>query len=348
MVKFVAAKVVINSFYPLTYASDSLKNLPMVQNTEILYQAPLQGFTDFTWRKTFNQVYGGISKYYIPYLSFGKGREIKKSQLKEVFPENNQGMQAIPQLLFSDASELMELTALLAGYGYREINLNLGCPYPMATNRGRGAAWLEKPRELREVLGQLFEKNEGVKFSVKMRAGMENSDMNLAIFEVLNDFALEEIIFHPRTASQMYNGKADGQLFARALPVVKHPMVYNGDIFSLEDLKQLKALLPNQHHWMTGRGLLMNPSLALQLNGQAMDEATEKQKRKVFHDHLMQEYAQRLQGSGHLLAKMNQFWVYFSESFENPHKAMKMVKKAGSVIKYNAAVAEIFRSQAFL
>lgn len=344
MVKFVAAKVVINSFYPLTQAGDSLKILPMAQNTEILYQAPLQGFTDFTWRKTFKEVYGGVTKFYIPYLSFGKGREIKKSQIKEVLPENNQGMQAIPQVLFSDALELMELTSILAGYGHREINLNLGCPYPMATNRGRGAAWLEKPQALREVLGQLFEKYPDVKFSVKLRAGMANSENNLSIFEVLNGFVLEEIIFHPRTASQMYTGKADAQLFARALPMVKHPMVYNGDIFSLEDLQQLKALLPAQHHWMTGRGLLMNPSLALQINGQEMDEATNKQKLKAFHDHLMEQYSERLQGSGHLLAKMNQFWVYFSESFENPHKAMKMVKKAGSVIKYNAAVAEIFRS----
>lgn len=316
----------------------------MAQNTEILYQAPLQGFTDFTWRKTFNQIYGGVTQYYIPYLSFGKGREIKKSQLKEVFPENNQGMQAVPQVLFSDASELMEIASILIGYGYREINLNLGCPYPMATNRGRGAAWLEKPQALKEVLGQLFKKNQGVKFSVKMRAGMENSDQNPAIFEVLNGFALEKIIFHPRTASQMYSGKADPLLFARALPMVKHPMVYNGDIFSLDDLQQLKLIMPDQHHWMTGRGLLVNPSLALQLNGQVMDEATEKLKRKAFHDYLMQEYSERLQGGGHLLAKMNQFWIYFSQSFENPHKAMKLVKKAGSVIKYNAAVAEIFKS----
>lgn len=316
----------------------------MAQNTEIIYQAPLQGFTDFIWRKTFNEVYGGVAKYYIPYLSYGKGREIKKSQLKEIFPQNNEGMPAIPQVLFSDVTELFELINILAHNGYREINLNLGCPYPMATNKGRGAAWLEKPEALKEVLGQLFEKFTELKFSVKMRAGMEDSQNNLLIFEVLNLFPLEEIIFHPRTAKQMYTGKADAELFARALPVVKHPMVYNGDIFSESDLQQLKVLLPHQHRWMTGRGLVTDPSLALRLNGQVIEEKMAKQKRRDFHDRLMQEYSERLQGGGHLLAKMNQFWIYFSESFANPHKTMKLVKKAGSVIKYNAAVAEIFRS----
>lgn len=343
MVKFVLAKVVINSFYSLTTHSDSLKIVHMAQNTEIIYQAPLQGFTDFLWRKTFQEVYGGVNKYFIPYLSYGKGREIKKSQLKEIFPQNNEGMPAIPQVLFSDAAELFDLVQILLDNHYREINLNLGCPYPMATNRGRGAAWLEKPEALNEVLGQLFEKFTGVKFSVKLRAGMEDIQNNEAVFEVLNLFPLQEIIFHPRTAKQMYTGKADAQLFVNALSLVKHPMVYNGDIFSEPDLQHLKAMMPNQHHWMTGRGLAMHPSLALRLNGQAMDEKTAKQKKKLFHDRLMHEYSERLQGGGHLLAKMNQFWVYFSESFENPHKTMKLVKKAGSVLKYNAAVAEIFR-----
>jgi tRNA-dihydrouridine synthase len=155
---------------------------------------------------------------------------------------------------------------------------------------------------------------------------------------------LEEIIYHPRTAKQMYNGKADPSLFVQAIPLVKHPLVYNGDLFSVSDLQELKTLLPNQHNWMTGRGLLMNPALALQLNGMEIDEKQRKQKMKEFHDLLFDQYSERLQGSGHLLARMNQFWTYFSESFENPHKAMKLVKKSSNVLKYNAAVVEIFRS----
>lgn len=315
----------------------------MTQNTEIVYQAPLQGFTDYSYRKAFQEVFGGVSKFFIPYLSYGKGKEIKKSQIKEILPENNNALPAIPQVLFSDASELFELVSILIDNGYTEINLNLGCPYPMATNRGRGAAWLEKPEALNETLRQLFEKEIQAKFSVKMRVGMTNNQDAHRIFEVLNQFPLEEIILHPRTADQIYNGKADPLLFAEAVSQVKHRLVYNGDIFSISDFQKLKALLPDQHCWMTGRGLLMNPLLALQLNGIEMDQKIRKQKLKEFHDRLILEYSERLQGSGHLLMKMTQFWGYFSESFENPHKAMKLVKKAGSIIKYNAAVAEIFR-----
>ena len=316
----------------------------MTQATEKIYQAPLQGFTDFTYRNILNEVYGGVSKYFIPYLSYGKGKEIKKSQLKEILPEHNKALPAIPQVLFSDSTELFELLTILIDNGYTEINLNLGCPYPMATNRGRGAAWLEKPEALNQTLGELFGKGLNSKFSVKMRAGMTNSQDAKAVFEVLNHFPLEEIIFHPRTAKQMYDGKADPLLFAEAMAMVKHPLVYNGDLFSEAGFLELKALLPHQHSWMTGRGLLMDPSLALRLNGVAMDEKLRKQKMKEFHDQLFHQYSERLQGSGHLLARMNQFWSYFSYSFENQHKAMKLVKKSSSVLKYNAAVVEIFRS----
>lgn len=316
----------------------------MTQNTIKIYQAPLQGFTDFTFRKVISEVFGGLDKYFIPYLSYGKGREIKKSQLRDVFPENNKDLPAVPQVLFSDRTELFDLITILIDYGYQEINLNLGCPYPMATNKGRGAAWLEKPDALNEILQQLFTKNFPAKFSVKMRTGMTNDQDAKAIFGVINQFPLEEVIFHPRTASQMYSGKANPLLFSEAVSLVKHPLVYNGDIYSETDLQELKTIFPEQNSWMIGRGLLTDPSLSSRLKGAVWEAKELRKKMKEFHDQLLAAYSARLEGSGHILMKMNQFWTYFSESFENPHKTMKLIKKASSLLKYNAAVTEIFRS----
>ncbi|MEI8112384.1 MAG: tRNA-dihydrouridine synthase family protein [Bacteroidia bacterium] len=316
----------------------------MTPNAMKIYQAPLQGFTDFTFRKVLSEVFGGIDKYFIPYLSYGKGREIKKSQLREVFPENNTDLPSVPQVLFSDRQELFDLVSLLVESNYKEINLNLGCPYPMATNKGRGAGWLEKPVALNEILQQLFEKKFPVKFSVKMRAGMTNDQDFKAILNILNQFPLEEVIFHPRTASQMYSGKANPVLFAEALSLVKHPLIYNGDLFSEADLQAVKMQVPQQDSFMIGRGLLLNPALSLQLKGENPEAKELRKKKKEFHDQLLEAYSVRLEGSGHILMKMNQFWSYFSESFENPHKTMKLIKKSGSLLKYNAAVVEIFRN----
>jgi tRNA-dihydrouridine synthase len=316
----------------------------MTPNTIQLYQAPLQGFTDFTFRNTFYTVFGGVDKFFIPYLSYGKGREIKKSSVREVFPENNTALPVIPQVLFSDEQELLDLMAILVEYGYGEINLNLGCPYPMATNKGRGAAWLEKPDELNRILAQLYKQGYPAAFSVKMRAGLTNDQNFRETMDVLNQFPLTEIIFHPRTASQMYDGKANPLLFAEALSIAKHPLVYNGDLFSEGDFQELKTILPKQDAFMIGRGLLMDPSLPMRLKGENWQPKELRKKMKEFHDQLLETYSERLQGYGHILMKMNQFWSYFCESFENPHKVMKLVKKSGNLLKYNAAVTEIFNN----
>lgn len=309
-----------------------------------IYQAPLQGSTDFDFRITLAELIGGIDKYFIPYLSYGKGREIKRSQLRDVFPENNTDLPVVPQVLFSDTDELIDLVSILIDYGYQEINLNLGCPYPMVTNKGRGAAWLTKPEVLEQVLNQLFSRDFKVQFTVKMRSGMDDPNEAVQVFEVLNKFPLGEVIFHPRTADQMYNGKANPQIFAEAQKVVKHPLIYNGDISSVDDLLVLKELLPAQDAWMIGRGLLSNPFLARQLKGEEFSRTEMRRTLELFHQKMFERYSMRLDGMGHILTKMTQFWEYFSESFDNPHKALKLVKKSKNLQKYNAAVAEIFRN----
>jgi tRNA-dihydrouridine synthase B len=316
----------------------------MVNSQLKIYQAPLQGFTDFTFRKVFSEVFGGVDKYFIPYLSYGKGREIKKSALKEINPENNEAQPVVPQVLFSDFNELFDLVTILADQGYAEINLNLGCPYPMATNKCRGAAWLEKPEALHEILRQLYGQGLQVNFSVKMRAGMTNDQNFRAIALILNQFPLIEVIFHPRTASQMYDGNANPQLFIEAVSLLKHPLVYNGDIFSVAGFQEFQTLLPEQNSWMIGRGLLIDPALPMKLKGHVSEAKELLRRKKEFHDRLLESYSARLEGSGHILMKMNQFWSYFSESFDNPHKVLKLVKKSSNLLKYNAAVVEIFRS----
>jgi tRNA-dihydrouridine synthase len=311
-----------------------------------IYQAPLQGFTDFIFRNALAEVFGGIDKFFIPYLSYGKGREIKKSLLGEVFRENHSGLNVVPQVLFSDQAELFSLAKILTDFGYPEINLNLGCPYPMATNRGRGAAWLEKPEALNEALQKLFTENLTLRLSVKMRAGMTSDREALRVFEVLNQFPLEEVIFHPRTAGQMYDGQADPERFVQALSVVKHRLVYNGDIDSLKSFQKLHKKFPDQSDWMIGRGLLMHPWLAATIKNGPF-EAKELTVRMLrFHDRMFESYSERLEGAGHILMKMTRFWTYLSQSFDDPHQVRKLVKKAANLNKYQAAVTEIFRNYA--
>ena len=66
---------------------------------------------------------------------------------------------------------------------------------------------------------------------------------------------------------------------------------------------------------------------------------------KAFHDTIYADYDAYLQGPTPIKMKMLGFWEYFSQSFSNPQKTYKKIKKATNPKKYQAAVAEIFASE---
>jgi tRNA-dihydrouridine synthase len=306
----------------------------------MIYLAPLQGLTDYIFRDVFSKHFGGIDAYFIPYISLKNGG-VKKNRLKEILPENNMQQRVVPQILFKDRDELSALVKIIRDTGYREVNLNLGCPFPMATRQGRGAGLLPYPDKLSEILGNCLNEP-GLVFSVKLRAGLKSEKEILLVILALNSFNFSEIIYHPRLASQLYKGTTLDDTVAGVLDLSAHPVVLNGDIFSPEIFNLRKQLFPSVESWMLGRGILMNPFLAEEIKG-IITPAQEKLERLgQFHDSLFNSYAEKLSGSGHLLAKMGQFWEYFSYSFSSRHKVFKLIKKASSIEKYDLAVSRIF------
>ena len=306
-----------------------------------VYLAPMQGFTDFVYRKAQSEVFGHIDKYFCPYISFAKQNQIRKSQLKDILPENNQGIKCVPQLLFSDEDEFRELCKLTEGLGYREINLNLGCPYPMATHRGRGSALLQKPEKIVQILETAFSEF-SLDISVKLRSGLESEEEIFPVIETINRFPVSEVIYHPRVARQMYKGEVNINRFQKVREISVHPLIYNGDILSANDIFRLLNQLDGQTRWMIGRGVLKDPFLPGVLKGEKYGPEERKEMLLKFHNKIFATHASRLEGSSHLLQKMLVFWDYFSSSFTDPHKVFKQIQKATSVEKYETAVNRIF------
>ncbi|WP_372775792.1 tRNA dihydrouridine synthase [Mangrovibacterium sp.] len=312
---------------------------------EQFFLAPLQGFTDFAYRKSYHSVFGGFDAYFIPYLSLGPGNKIRNSQYREVLPQNNQGIPVVPQILCSNVAELTMLATIIRDFGYEQLNLNLGCPYPMATNRGRGSALLEKPDELKRILDALFS-DFNFKVSLKFRAGMTDERSIFQLIDLLKSYPTEQLIFHPRTANQLYKGTANRELFAEFSKELNCPLTYNGDIQSPDDLDSIKQLLPEQNSWMIGRGLLSNPFLLNQLNNTLPSKTEQTRLKTEFHDLILEEYQRTFPDEGQVLMKMKAFWSYFSQSFSNPQKAFKPIKKASSFTKFKAAYPTVFQQYA--
>ncbi len=308
----------------------------------MIYLAPIQGFTDFIYRKTYAEVFPDTAAYFIPYISV-KNDVVLKKHLAEILPENNPQNRVVPQVLPANSNELLFLANILSDYGYREINLNLGCPYPMVTHRGKGAGLLPHPERIREMLNVFFEKTT-LKFSVKLRAGLTSPTEVEKLAPVFNEFPLTEIIFHPRIATQLYKGEILEDTFNHFSEQINHPLVYNGDIFTLEDFHRKKTLFPETTTWMLGRGILMNPFLPAEIMGSKQPKQIKKEKLIEFHQLVFNGYSETMDNPGNVLNKMKQFWIYFSFNFPNQHKVIKGIKKVKSVQLYLVQSRKIFDS----
>ncbi|MCL3780209.1 tRNA-dihydrouridine synthase family protein [Prolixibacteraceae bacterium JC049] len=311
----------------------------MIDSNFKIYQAPLQGLTDFTFRNVHHKYFNHIDEYFTPYLVFENDGSIKKSRLNEVVPENNTINNLTPQVLVKDAAETVRMLQLLTDYGYNSVNFNLGCPYPMVTKRGRGSALLQHPEAVNSILEAAFAHFQGT-VSVKMRCGLVDFAEQTPVLEVLNQFQLSNLFLHPRIGKQLYKGTPNIEAFMQARDIYQSEIVYNGDINSAEDMEQLQSTIGTASGLMIGRGLLQNPQLP-----EALKEAEtniDADKLRSFHEELFVSYQNRLSGDSHLLQKMRQFWEYFCMSFPNSRKVFKSIKKANNLEQYWQAVQAAF------
>lgn len=293
---------------------------------KMIYLAPLQGFTDFVYRKAYAGVFNGIDKYFIPYISVNNTGLLPKYE-KEIRAENNLYGNAVPQILVKDADEMNYLVSILKNYGYHEINLNLGCPYPMVTNRGRGSGLLTDAQKVKEILSAFFE-SFSIKLSVKMRAGFDLPNQLEQIIPVLNDFPVSEVILHPRIASQLYKGSIYESAFEFASENLDHSLVFNGDINSIEDFNHRSKQFSQVSDWMIGRGVLKNVFLPSQIKGQHFSEFEKRTLLQNFNELVAASYIQNMDNEGNAANKISQFWSYFCYHFNDPKKQLKRIKKA--------------------
>jgi tRNA-dihydrouridine synthase B len=313
-----------------------------IKDQPVIYFAPLQESTDFIYRRAHANHFGGIDKYFSPYLLVQNDGGLKKSHLRDTMPENCEGYKLVPQIMAGNTHDFLYLSKHLEGLGYKEINWNLGCPYPMVTKKGMGSGLLPQPEKIREILDSSLPQLH-CRISVKLRAGMNTGEEIFQVIPVLNDFPLSEIIFHPRVARQLFAGLPDWELFGQVLKIIGHPLVYNGDLITQENYEQAAEKFESVNTWMIGRGMLMNPFMAREVKGIQLPGRAERIViLERFHEEIFSSYATLLSGQSHLITRMIKFWEYFCFLFPNPHKSFKRIKKSVNQSKYEIAVAENF------
>lgn len=300
--------------------------------------APIQGHTDAPYRHFHRIVYGDHTCYYTPFIRL-ENDSLRQRDIKDLVSPMNDGCRFIPQIIFRDCKELTALTALIRGKGFRAIDLNMGCPFPLQTGHGRGAATVAD-KELCEAVARTVEENPDITFSVKIRLGLTDpTEWNTLLCE-LNKVRLSHITVHPRVARQQYGGDIDFDQFRRILEESHNPVIYNGDIKTPDDIEETIKRLPGISGIMCGRGLLGRPSLIAEyLSGKEWNHEERIDKMLDFHRKLLDHYSANLCGDSQIISKIKPFWEYTET--EIGRKAWKAVKKATNIAKYHSAVAMI-------
>jgi tRNA-dihydrouridine synthase len=309
-----------------------------------LLSSPLQGFTDFRFRNAFNRYFGGIDTFYSPYIKLNGKLVIKGSYERDILPENNTTLEVIPQIITNDAEEFLFVAKYVQQLGYKELNWNLGCPYPMVAKCGMGSGLISNTSQIEHILKRVHTETDII-VSMKMRMGYENPTEILDVFPILEQYPIKNIAIHARIGKQLYKGGVDLDSFQKCLDTSKQKIYYNGDITSVEKFRLMQERFPSIDHWMIGRGLIADPFLPSMIK----NNTTEYPKNKLeifeaFHDTIYQEYDAYLSGPTPIRMKMLGFWEYFSASFSNPQKTFKKIKKAGNSKNYEIAVKEIFKN----
>lgn len=313
-----------------------------MQNILPIHFAPLQGYTEAIYRQAHARIFGGVDSYYTPFVRVERG-EIRRKDIRELEPDNNRNVPLVPQLIAPNVDKMEQILALFIEKGYEHVDINLGCPFPILAKRHNGAGMLPYPEEVSTLLRTAVEKYPNLSFSVKMRLGWDNPQECLALLPLLNELPLTSIIMHPRLGKQQYKGEVDMAAFEAFYTECRRPLIYNGDLHTVEDIQAVSERFPRLAGAMIGRGLLANPALALEYRqGQPLAEKEMQEKLRLFHADVFAQYGNLLEGGDQqLLTKMKTFWEYLLP--EGDRKAKKAIHKANKLEAYQTAVNKLLK-----
>lgn len=305
------------------------------------YLAPMEGITGHIYRNAYEKYFHNIDKYFTPFIVPNESLSLKTKELRDMLPENNEGLNIVPQILTNNAEGFVLTANKLKQLGYEEINLNLGCPAGTVVSKKRGSGFLAYPEELDKFLDEIYKIND-MKISIKTRLGKERADEFYKLIEIYNKYPLEELIIHPRTREDFYGNTPNLEIFKESLKLSKHSICYNGDIFTVDNYNKIVKEFPQVDKIMIGRGILANPGL--------IDEIKEnkfitKEILKQFHDEIFENYTILLKEDKNAMYRMKELWGYMSHIFTNNKKYYKKIKKAQKAIDYKVAVNSLFAEQ---
>ena len=305
-----------------------------------LYFAPLEGITGAEFRRVHHKYFGGVDKYYAPFISPTCDHLFTPKEKRNLFPENNVDIPLVPQLLTKVPEDFTWAADELFAMGYDEVNLNVGCPSATVVTKGKGSGLMKNLDYLNEFLYQIYSKASG-KISVKTRLGLNDPEEFHRILNIFSRYPISLLIIHPRVRADYYKHPIRMEYFEEAMRDYEGELCYNGGLFTPEAVAQFGAAHPGVNKIMLGQGLLADPALAMKIKGEGK---LDRETLKGFHDELYHLYLDTFRSEKNTVFHMKELWLFLQRNFEGGEKLFKQIRKAQNSTDYEPAVEEIFRA----
>ncbi len=162
------------------------------------------------------------------------------------------------QLLGKDVDILVRAAERLQTLGADIVDLNMGCPMPKITAKGKGAALMRDVPGTALILRAL-RKGLSVPLTIKIRGGWDDEHLNaVEVAEMAEAEGVDAITVHPRSRCQRFTGKAPWTIIREVAQAVSIPVTGNGDVSSMAEARRMMAET-GCRSVMIGRGALGRP-----------------------------------------------------------------------------------------
>lgn len=219
--------------------------------------APMSGITDLPFRKLAQGLGAGlvVSEMIASKLLITNRREeLRRIQKGDERP-------FVVQLAGREAKWMAEGAKIAAGNGADIIDINMGCPAKQVTRGASGSALM---RDLDHALCLIEATVDAVDLPVtlKMRMGWDHSSLNAPeLAQRAEQAGIKMFTVHGRTRCQFFKGKADWEFISRVREAVSVPVIANGDMRSMTDIRHALDA-SGAHGVMVGRGCYGRPWFA--------------------------------------------------------------------------------------
>ena len=315
------------------------------------YFAPMESITMYPLRNIHKDMFSGsVSKYYSPFVTAAKSKHFKNREKNDILPVHNESFfkdtdtPLVVQIMSGNSETFLWAAKEIAQLGYKELNLNLGCPASTVVNRHKGAGLLADPDYLDSMLSDIFEAKENtqdlkdIEISLKTRLGVTDESEAEKLMEIYAKYPISELTVHARVKDDFYKNTPRLEAFCNSVKRYrecggKAPICYNGNIFSKKDHENTMDKLESSGiasevtSMMLGRGILENPALARELTGGEKLSASEL---KEYLTRLYSGYEEYIPEDRNVIFKLLEHWAFIHTHFENCDKYLKAIRKARS------------------